>query len=245
MSALDGSLSRLKEMLALGGHLYRDAHYFSAELEIDPRAARRWIPRPLKLATPVATLFTAHFPHNTFGSVYNESGLFLHVKHLGARALYSPWMLVDDDVALILGRELLGYPKKMGTIDFAIDGDEIRGVASRRGTELVRMEGTLLERITDPPPFLGRPHRNIRASLGLAVPKVLAFTPSEEAIEVRRVEAKVVVAGSERDPLAELGFGRVLQAYLHRVNLRASLVPIPCATVSPLAFARHWLLRTR
>ena len=42
----------------------------------------------------------------------------------------------------------------------------------------------------------------------------------------------------------ELGFGRVLAAYLHRVNLGARGIPLPCAGVSPLTFLRHWLLRS-
>jgi acetoacetate decarboxylase len=223
--------------------LYRDAHYFVADMEIDERTAERWVPRPLKLARPArASLFTAWFPHNTIGSVYREAGLFLHVEHLWTRAVHCPWMLVDDDVALIVGRELLGYPKKMGTIEFDLHGDEIRGVASRRGAELVRMEGTLREHVGDPPPMLGRPHRNVRSSLGLALPKLLAFTPKEEAIEVRRVEVKVEIGSSERDPLGELGFGRVLEAYLHRVNLGARGIPIPLP-MSPLGFLRHVLLR--
>jgi acetoacetate decarboxylase len=223
--------------------LYRDAHYFVADMEIDEHVAARWVPRPLKLARPArASLFTAWFPHNTFGSVYREAGLFLHVEHLWTRAVHCPWMLVDDDVALIVGRELLGYPKKMGTIEFELRGDEIRGVASRRGTELLRMEGTLRESVGDPPPMLGRPHRNVRSSLGLALPKLLAFTPKEEAIEVRRVEVKVEVGCSERDPLGELCFGRVLEAYLHRVNLGARGIPIPLP-MSPLGFLRQVLLR--
>ncbi len=246
MSAIDGSLGRLLEMMSPGAWLYRDAHYFVADMEIDPVAAARWVPRPLRLASPArASIFTAWFPECSFGSVYHEAGLFLHVRHRRRDALYCPWMLVDDDVALILGRELLGYPKKMGTIELAIEGDSIRGLASRRGAELLSMEGRIGERVTDPPPMLGRPHRNIRASLGLALPKVLAFTPKEEAIEVRRVEVAVKVGTSERDPLAELGFGRVEAAFLHRVNLGAGGVPVPCAGVSPIAFLRHWLLRAR
>ena len=99
-------------MVAPGDWLYRDAHYLIAEMDIDPAAARRWVPFPLRLASPAtATIFTGWFPHNTFGSVYHEAGLFLHVEHFGRPAIFSPWMLVDDDVALITGRELLGYPK--------------------------------------------------------------------------------------------------------------------------------------
>jgi len=239
-----GYWSRLAAMVAPGDWLYRDAHYLVADMDVDAAAARRWVPSPLRLASPAtASIFTAWFPHNSFGSVYREAGLFLHVEHRGVRALFSPWMLVDDDVALIVGRELLGYPKKMGAIEFRIDGDRILGVAERRGSELVRMEGVLGERLVDPPPMLGRPHRNVRGSLGLAIPKVLAFTPREEPVEVRRAELDVRIGGSERDPLHELGFGAVRAAYLHRVNLGASGIPVPVSAVSPAWFLRQLLLR--
>ena len=178
---------RLVAMLAPGDWLYTDAHYLAAEMEVDAEAARRWLPRPLRLASPArATVFVAWFPHTSFGSVYSEAGLFLHLEHRHRGAVFSPWMIVDDDVALILGRELLGYPKKMGSIALSIDGDRVSGVASRRGVELIRMEGRLDEREDDPPPMLGRPHRNVRSTMGLSVPKIIAFTPREQAIEVRR-----------------------------------------------------------
>jgi acetoacetate decarboxylase len=231
-------------MVAPGEWLYENAQYLSAEMEIDADRAKRWIPAPLRLARPArATVFTSFFPHNTFGSVYHEAGIFLHVEHRKKRALYTPWIIVDDDVALILGRELLGFPKKMGTIETRFDGDRVMGIASRRGAELIRMEGTLKESLANPPPFLGRRHRNIRASMGIALPKILDFTPREEPIEVRRAELQVTVGGSDRDPLSELGFGRVVDGHLHRVNLAAGGLPLPCAAVSPVAFLRHWLLR--
>lgn len=240
------STRRLWDMVSPGKWLYEDAHYFSAEMEVDPNAARHWIPKPLKLALPArATVFTAYFPQNVFGSVYHEAGLFLHVEHRWSRALFCPWIMVDDDVALILGRELLGYPKKMGAIEFSMEGDQVSARASRRGAELLRMEGTVHQRLENPPPFLGRPHRNVRSSLGLALPKVLAFTPYEAPIEVRRAELTVHVGGSERDPLCELGLGKVVSAHLHRVNLGGRGVPLPCGSVSPLHFLRHWLLRTQ
>jgi acetoacetate decarboxylase len=231
-------------MASPGEWLYRDAHYLVADVEIDAAAATRWVPAPLKLANPAfASVFTAWFPVTSFGSTYREAGIFLHVRHLGRPAIFCPWMIVDDDVALILGRELLGYPKKLGEISFEIDGDRIRGVAGRRGSELIRMEGRLGDRLADPPPMLGRPHRNVRSSMGLAIPKVLAFTPREHPLEVRRAELDIRFGSSERDPLSELGFGAVRAAYLHRVNLGAASLPLPCAPVSPVWALRHWLLR--
>ena len=93
--------------------------------------------------------------------------------------------------------------------------------------------------------MLGRPHRNVRMSMGLSLPKVLAFTPTEEFIEVRRADIKVTIGGSERDPLSSLGFGELRSAYLHRVNLRGTAfgTPLPVGFVSPLWGIKQWLLR--
>jgi acetoacetate decarboxylase len=239
-------LARLRAMISPAGRwIYRDAHYLVAEVELDPAAAARWIPRPLRLATPArAQVFTGYFPTNTFGSVYREAGVFVDVVHRGTRAIYSPWMLVDDDVALILGRELLGYPKKLGELTWEHDGDRIRGVARRRGHDLIEMTGRLGEAIAGAPPILGRPHRNVRTSLGLALPKVIAFTPRERVVEVRRAELDVKIGGSDRDPLHLMGLGRVVETRLHRVDLGGGMVPIPVALASPLALARQLLLRS-
>jgi acetoacetate decarboxylase len=243
----DRGLRALYEMLAPGGFLYRDAHYLVADVELDARRAERFVPFPLRLATAsgtaTASIFTAYFPHTSFGSVYREAGILLHVEHHRRRAVFSPWMIVDDDVALIAGRELLGYPKKLGEISFTTEGDAVRAQASRRGASLVTMTGQLGARIDPPPPMLGVPHRNVRSSLGVALPKLVAFTPREEAIEVRHVDLTLEVGSSARDPLGELGLGAVRSARLHRVNLAAGGTPLPIAPISPLWLARNTLLR--
>jgi acetoacetate decarboxylase len=225
--------------------IYRDAHYLVVDLELDAARAKRWVSWPLELASPArGQLFLSYFPTTTFGSVYREAGVFFDVTHFGRRAAFSPWMLVDDDVALILGRELLGYPKKLGEFTFELDGDRISATASRRGHPLVSMRGTLGDVVPKPPPILARPHRNIRASTGLAIPKVIAFTPTERVIEVRGAQLEVTITGSERDPLDDLGLGRVLAARLHRVDLGGSMPPIPVGVISPIAYAKYLLMRS-
>ena len=238
-------LRRLAELIAPGDWVYRDAHYLVADVELDPEIAARWVPRPLRLASPArGQVFMAFFPTTTFGSVYREAGVFLDVMHGRRRAVFSPWMLVDDDVALILGREMLGYPKKLGELTWELDGDRIRATARRRGHDLLRMEGTLGAPLAAPPPMLGRPHRNLRSTIGVSIPKLIAFTPRERAVSVREARLEVELGGSERDPLHELGLGRVLGARLHRVDLGGALPPLPVAAVSPLAYARYLLLRS-
>jgi acetoacetate decarboxylase len=242
-----GGWQDLRAMMPADGWAYRDAHYLSATLEVDRAAAQRWVPWPLRVPRQArATLFTAWFPWCCFGSVYHEAGLFLHAEVVGRPVLHCPWMIVDDDAALILGRELLGYPKKLGEIALDLEGDRALGVARRRGVELLRMEGSLGAVVIDPPPFLGRPHLNVRSSLGLAFPWLLAFTPRERAIEVRRARLEVEVARSERDPLHELGFGAVTSGYLHRVDLGGGRVPpLPLFPASPRFFLDRLPSRVR
>lgn len=218
--------------------LYRGAEYLVAEMRIDPRAAKRWLPASLRLDSDVAELFTASFTDNAFESIYLEAGLFLRVRHWGRRAIHCPWMVVDDDVALILGRELLGYPKKLAELEWRRDGDRLETRCARRGSELVSMSATLGEPI-EPTPFLGRPHRNL---IGILVPRLVAFTPREAPIEVREAEIRVEVGGGERDPLRELAFGSVIRGRLHRVDVLRGPPPMPLGlTLHPSGIRRrHW-----
>jgi len=107
------------------------------------------------------------------------------------------------------------------------------------------MEGTLGEVLPDPPPMLGRPHRNVRTLLGVALPHLVGFTPRERNVETREARLEVTVGGSDRDPLRDLGFGAVRAARLHRVDLGARGVPLPVGLVSPVWALEKMLLRVR
>ncbi|MUL67759.1 acetoacetate decarboxylase [Mycobacterium sp. CBMA 234] len=216
--------------------LYRDAHYFTATVEVDPDRMRPWLPPGVRLADPArADVFAAFFPDCNYGSVYHEAGLFVHIKTGRRTGIHCPWMILDDDVALILGRELLGYPKKLGEIDWQLTETDIRAEATRRGNKLISMTGRLGDVLTDAPPILGRPHRNVAGLAGLFLPWVVAFTPGENPIEVRQVvDFDLSIAGSERDPLDQMGLGRVIEARLHRVDLSAGLPPVPIRPLTPL-----------
>ncbi|MFD0364092.1 acetoacetate decarboxylase family protein [Nocardia sp. GCM10030253] len=236
----------LRRLLALGDprrSLYRDAHYFSATVDIDPERMKQWLPAGVQLAEPArAEVFTAFFPDNNFESPgYHEAGLFVHIKTLQGTGIHCPWMILDDDVALIIGRELLGYPKKLGQVDWTLTDTEIRAEATRRGHKLLTMVGRLGEIIAEPPPILARPHRNVVGFTGIFPSWLVAFTPRESVVEVRRIEDfSLEVHGSERDPLDQMGIGRVIEARLHRVDLLGVWVPpIPLRPLTPLFTLTH------
>ncbi|GKT33853.1 putative multi-domain containing protein, partial [Aduncisulcus paluster] len=107
--SVTGDIRRMFDLADPRRTLYRDAHYFAATVEVDPGRMRQWLPAGVRLANPArADVFTAFFPDCNYGSVYHEAGVFVHIKVRGRTGIHCPWMILDDDVALILGRELLG-----------------------------------------------------------------------------------------------------------------------------------------
>ena len=49
----------------------------------------------------------------------------------------------DDDYPVFLGREILGFPKKMGVLGLTREGSTMRGTIVRRGVRLCEIEATL------------------------------------------------------------------------------------------------------
>lgn len=227
----------------IGGKLYHDAQYLTAVVEVDEKAMAPWLPAGMKLAKPGrADLFCAYFPNNVYTGAYHEAGLFVHIKAGRKTGIFCPWMILDDDRAMIIGRELLGYPKKVGEIAWDNNGERILAKATRRGSTLIEMDAKLGEVMHDAPPILGLPHRNVLGGLGINLPREVRFTPKEHPIEVRRVDMQLRFNGNVNDPIHEMGLGRVVESRLHRVDLSGGFIPpiqIPRLT-NPLFLVRQF-----
>lgn len=225
---------RLWGLANIGGPMYTGAIFFAARVVLDARAARRWLPPGVCLATPAtASVFAAHFPHTSFGSVYDEAGIFFHVRRRFRDAAFCPWMVVTDDVALTVGRELLGYPKKLARVSFDIgdgkEGSSVRAEIERRGKVLLRLSGRIGEAVDAAPPMLGQRFLNVRGALGLGAQRLVTFHPRERIRSVRRASALLEIPPpaheADRDPIGELGLGAVLGAHLYHVDVSAGLPP--------------------
>ena len=114
------------------------AEMLLASFQTDAEVVRKILPKPLKPAPkPSASAFVARYPQTNFGCVYNEGALFLDCDFKGERGTYCLSMPVDDDMAMIGGREIFGYPKKMAEkITLERNGDQVIGSVIRKGTEL-------------------------------------------------------------------------------------------------------------
>lgn len=229
---------------------WNDASIIAADMEVDKRAASSWLPGWLRLLEPArATVFVADYPDTSVGiDPYHETTVLLHVRLGKARGLFCPWMLVDDDAAMLQGREVLGYPKKMGDISLSIEDDRVKASAERKGVKLLEITGDIGSADPAPPPLFARNFFNVWGQVGITVQKILFFRTEEEILEARNVSASVTVGGSERDPLDELRFGAVKEARLYRLNLARTdsrRIPLPLLPVSPKFMMRHWNLRYR
>jgi acetoacetate decarboxylase len=65
-----------------------------------------------------------------------ESALFLQAEYNGEEGAYCLAMPVTNDMALILGREVFGYPKKMADIYIKRNGEKVEGWTERHNTLL-------------------------------------------------------------------------------------------------------------
>ena len=114
--------------------------YFETKFEV----TERLLPPPLKAASlPIGLAFVANYPKTNSGVSYLESALFLLAQHNGEEGLFCLSMPVTNDIALILGREIYGYPKKMADIRFERQGNNVQGWTERHGICFFEVQATL------------------------------------------------------------------------------------------------------
>ena len=107
----------------------------------DPEVVRAVLPRQLSpTEAPLGVAFVADYARTNFGLSYHEAGLALRCRLGREEGLYHLCMPVDDDTAMVGGRESFGFPKKMAdSIALSDEGSSLRGAVVRRGVELMRI----------------------------------------------------------------------------------------------------------
>lgn len=228
----------------------------AVEVEIDASAAAKWLPNGITLREPArATYFIGLYPQSGCCGPYGEAALLLDVDFQGGPARHCPWMLVDDDTALVLGRDMLGYPKKMGEISVKVDesNDRIEAYVDRNGVRLLQMQGQLGDTAQNPPGIFVNPVVNVwgvvprRSEGGLEnLPRLLETHLTETIREAREVELELQVAGTNTDPIDAISPGTIRGAWLYRTDMGNSQAsPLAWGTVDVDWIGRTWPLRYR
>jgi acetoacetate decarboxylase len=143
------SLEEISDSLSQKGEFY-DAEVLTVYFETKPEVVKRLLPPPLvPAALPIGAAFVANYPKTNFGVSYLESALFLLAQHNGEEGAYCLSMPVTNDIALILGREIFGYPKKIADIDFEREGENVRGWTERHGIRFFEVKANLTGKFND------------------------------------------------------------------------------------------------
>ncbi|MCC5951117.1 MAG: acetoacetate decarboxylase family protein [Acidimicrobiia bacterium] len=199
----EGSMPSIAD-LEQSGYLWTGARLLFATVGVRPDGIASRLPPGMALAEPhQATVFVAHYPLTAFGSIYDEAAVLVHIEDENGPAWHCPWMVVNEDTALVLGREMLGFPKKMATIALAEASDDVVGTVERRGTEVLRIEADLTEFTEESGPLWEQRIVNVFGSV-VGGMQLIDIPPLPEEIHERFVgTASVEVGTSERDPLGE------------------------------------------
>lgn len=244
------------------------ARFTGAELltvvaRTDPAVAAAVLPKPLHAPTdPVITAFVAHYPATNFGVDYYEGALFMGAEYRGEQGAYCLAMPVDDDLAMVLGREIDGFPKKMADhINLDRHGTRLVGSVVRHGVEILHIEGDAHQEVIPEPGWgsrevrdlEGRPARaftsflfkympaadgGLFAHLPQFVRQVTLMAPREGTIE--GVEgAKLELVSTRVDALGEIPAYDILNASYGVFDSTMLPAKVLRRIYNPLAFAPY------
>jgi len=141
-----GFIKTFEEIMANAG---KTADFYNAEIltvfwETRPEIIEKLLPPPLEPTDfPLAMAFVADYPKTNFNVVYQESALFLRARFKGEEGGYCLAMPVTNDMAMAGGREVFGFPKKIGNVCFKREGDMVEGWTERRDIRFMTTHATL------------------------------------------------------------------------------------------------------
>lgn len=141
--------------------MYKDARFMLYTYLTRRDAVAEILPEPLEPGPrPFVTIVVADYPHflgfDGTNTPYNELIVLVECQFQGEVGVNIPYIYIGtrsgdftegSDVALCMGREGIGFPKKLANIHINKDGDEWRATLARKGTELVEYRATFEKEI--------------------------------------------------------------------------------------------------
>ncbi len=205
---------------------YRDSQNLVVSFETDPRVLRNLVPEPL---TPnkdnVMFVSLADFMCSGFGRYY-EAHIFTHALYKRRLVNYSIYLILDNDVAICGGREIWGFPKKLGELSMTLKDDVASGIVQRGGITLIEIamrmsEFGTAEELAGTSEWVA--HKLIPSVSMKAPPEVDQLTTTtltNIAIrEVHKGRGSLKFGASPSDPFDEIPIKKVLGGYYFRSDL--------------------------
>lgn len=110
-----------------GPYRFLDREYLIITYRTDPELLQKVIPAPLKMTEPVVKFEFINMPDSTGFGHYCESGQVIPVTLDGVAGGYVHSMYLNDHPPIAAGRELWGFPKKLGDPELRVHKDTLIG----------------------------------------------------------------------------------------------------------------------
>ena len=110
-----------------GPYRFVDREFLVISYRTDPAALAALVPEPLHPAGNVVRFEFIRMPDSTGFGDYTESGQVIPVTFEGRSGVYVHSMYLDDDAPIAGGREIWGFPKKLGSPALRVDKDTLLG----------------------------------------------------------------------------------------------------------------------
>ncbi len=145
-----------------GPYRFIDREYLIITYRSDPEALRRVVPAPMELDEPLVKFEFIRMPDSTGFGHYCESGQVIPVRFQGEAGGYVHSMYLNDYAPIAGGRELWGFPKKLGQPTLKVHQDTLIGTLDYGGVRVAT--GTM-----------GYKHRALDAAATMAALKTPSF----------------------------------------------------------------------
>ncbi len=237
------SFKRSREEIAqrseqLKNSVFTDVEMLSIFWETKPEIIDRILPPPLKpVKIPLVFAFVANYPKTNQGLPYKESALILRAEYNGESGNYYLAMHVTDDRAMIGGREIWGFPKKMASISLKRNGTDIQAWSQRAKTRNLETRVTITSKFNDPNmpkimtelgllPTRKKPAVNFNFKYFTAPersgfdykPRLIRQETAMQPQSLEMGEATIKLVSSPHDPWGELEVVKVLGALYIKAN---------------------------
>ena len=110
-----------------GPYRFVDREYLIITYRTDPAALARVVPAPLEILEPIVKYEFINRPDSTGFGHYCESGQVIPVSYRGEKGGYVRAMYLNDHPPTAGGRELWGFPKKIGQPELRVHTDTMIG----------------------------------------------------------------------------------------------------------------------
>jgi acetoacetate decarboxylase len=225
--SLDEISSRAKHFSK--GFVLGDAVMVMVMFRTKADVVKKVLPQPLEPdPASTGTAYVAEFHRTNFGVTYNEAALSVSAQYKGEVGNYCLSMPVTNDMALIGGREVYGFPKKIAeTIHVKREGNKVAGVCIRKGISIIEIKvnltgpaepGTLLPTV---PNYLFKHFQDPRLDRFDYNPRLVKQYNQIDWGKVELGEGKLALAKSKYDPIHEIPVEEVLMAgYTEGMEIR-------------------------